>query len=370
MIEIKLYDRNLTTPSLVENLTQKVQGLRFTTKLNGGFYLCSFRLMADLPAAWEWITKRVFYRLVITDNYKTIWEGRIEDLGLTEGAASITAYGYYSNLSDIPYVTAYNANADVVIKAVLTAAATQINSDQTHIDATGGPAITSGAAASYLDIYPKQIVEKLLAFYDSTNNDKWYFSIWEDRIPYLFAQDASTADWLVSLRDFSRFDLKHRGGELWNSCYAIYDAGPRTATANDATSQEKYGDGTTDLIRRKVIPSLGAVAAAAAQSARDGWLAEHKDIWPRLENMVLGSTVYDANGTSTPSSWVRAGDVLRVKDLVPASGDLDAVERDALRTYYIVETIFDMDRNEMRIVPDTEISLLDRMLGKKLKEGG
>lgn len=376
MIEIKLYDRNLTSPTFVENITQKVQGLRFTTKLNGGFYLCSFRLMADLPSAWEWITKRVFYRLVITDGPQTLWEGRIEDLGLTQGAASVVAYGYYSNLSDIPYATAYDDNADVVLKAVLLAAATQINNESEtwpHIDATDGPAITSAAATSYRDIYPKQIVEKLLAFYDDTNNDKWYFAIWEDRIPYLFARDDSVADWLVNIRDFARFDLRHRGAELWNSCYAIYTSNgdlTRTDTANDTTSQEKYGDGTTDLIRRKVIPQLGTVVAAAAQSARAGWIAEHKDIWPRLENMILGSTVYDINGVPTPSSWIRASDVIRVRDLVPASGALDAVERDALRTYYIVETVFDMDRNEMRIIPDTDISWLDRILGKTLKEGG
>jgi len=321
-----------------------------------------------LPEAWEWITKKIFCRLVITDKYKTVWEGRLEDVGLTEGSVSVTAYGYYANLSDIPYTTAYNDNFDVVIKAVLTANCAQISSDQSNIDATGGPAITSAAASSYLDIYPKQIVEKLANFSDTTYNSKWYFAIWEDRVPYLKRVNVSTVNYKVGLGDFSRFLLKHRGADLWNSCYAVYDDGgiARTATVNDVPSQEKYGDGTTSLIRRKVIPSLGAVAQAAAQSARDGWLKAHKDVWPKLENMVLGQTVYDTSGFPVSSSWVRAGEVIRIQDLVPASTDLDAVERDALRTYYIVETEYDMDRAELRIVPDTEGTLLTSILARKI----
>ena len=369
MIDIKLYDRNLSSPTLVEVLTEKVQGLKFTTKLNGGFYICSFRLMADIPAAWEWITRRVFYRLLITDGPQTLWEGRLEDLTLTEGGVSVVAYGYYANLGDIPYTSAYNDNADVVIGTVLTANCTQISADHSNLDATGGPAITSAANSSYLDIYPKQIVEKLIAFSDDTDNKQWYFAIWEDRIPYLFARDMSTIKWRVTLKDFARFVLKHRGAELWNSAYTVFNAA-RTATANDTSSQDRYGDGTTPFIRRKVIAEVGNVVAAAAQSRRDAWIENHKDVFPRLENMKLGPTVYDANGVPTPSSWVRAGDVLRVRDLVPASAELDAVTRDGLRTYYIVRTEYDMDTGMMRITPDTEPAGMDEILGKKLKDGG
>ncbi len=369
MIDIKLYDRNLTSPTFIENLTQKVQNLKFTTKLNGGFYICSFRLMADIPAAWEWITKRTFYRLLITDGPQTLWEGRLEDLTLTEGGVSVVAYGYYANLSDIPYTTAFNANADVVMKAVLTAAATQINADQSNIEATGGPAITSAAASSYLDVYPKQLVEKLLSFSDDTNNAKWYFAIWEDRIPYMFPRSFSTIKWRVTIGDFARFILKHRGAELWNSAYTVF-GGARTAITNNTDSQFKYGDGTNDFIRRKVISEVGGVAGGAAQSRRDAWIEDHKEVLPRLEKMVLGPTVYDDSGVPTPSMWVRAGDVLRVRDLVPASAELDSVTRDGLRTYFIVKTVYEMDTGMMRITPDTEPAGMDEILGKTLKDGG
>lgn len=367
-MEIKLYNRNLSSPTFVEDLTYKHQRLKFSTKLHGGFYTCSFMLKADLPAAWTWITDKMFFRLLITDGADTLWEGRVEDVGITQGSVQVTAYGYYSNLGDIPYSTAFNDNADVVIKAILTAACTQISSDQSNIAATGGPAITSTANAGYLDIYPKDLIEKLLDFSDTTYDSKWYFGIWEDRIPYLVRQNVTSADWRVTLADFNRFRLKHRAADLWNSVYAVYDDSglTRTADASDATSKAKYGDGTTDFERKKVISDLGTVVATTAQSARDGWLEDHKNIWPRLENIVLGSKVFDVNGIPKKSYLVRAGEVIRVRDLVPVSSDLDTVERDALRTYYIVETEYDMDSATLRITPDTENMSLDAILARKI----
>lgn len=360
-MEIKLYNTDLSSPIFVDDLTPKVQGLQFSTRLPGGFHTCSFRIKADLPEAWDWISKYVFYRILITDNKKTLFEGRIEDIELSAGTAGATAYGYYSNLTDVPYKTAYNAVASVVIKAVLTANCVQISSDQTNIDATD-TTITSAADATYLDIYPEELFEKLLAFSDSTSG-RWYFAIWEDRIPYLKKRDASTLNWKVNLSDLARFRLKHRGGDMWNSVYAVYEDGglQRTADANDDPSQAKY-----NLTRQYVIPDLKTVVAAAAQNARDGWLDDHKDIWPKLEEISLSDTVYDTNGVPFPSSWVRAGDVIRIRDLVPVTSDLDAVERDALRTFYITETNYNADTRQNRLVIDTESTDIDAILARQL----
>lgn len=367
-MEVKLYDNDLSSPTFIEDITHKVQGLKFSTKLNGGFYKCSARLKADLPEAWNWLINKPFYRLVITDKTKTLWEGRLEEPNLEFGQASFVAYGYYANLGDVPYHTAYNDNFDAVIKAILTANCTQISSDQTNIAATGGPAITSGAGAGYLDIYPKDIVEKLANFSDDTYNGKWYFGIWEDRVPYLVRRNVTSLNWQVDISDFARFKLNHFFNKLWNSCYAVYESGgsiTRTADADNSDSQTKYG-----LKRQYVIENLGEVAAAAAQSARDAWLEEHKEVWPQMNDMVLGNKIYsavsDSKGVIYPSSWLRAGDVLRIRDLVPISSDAGSVQRDALRTFYIVETEYDMDAATLRIVPDTESMTLDALIARKL----
>ena len=250
-----------------------------------------------------------------------------------------------------------------MIKTVLAANCSQIASDQSNINATD-VTITSAADDSYLDIYPYEIVEKLLDFSD-TGKDKWYFAIWEDRIPYLFMRDASSLDWIITLGDLARMRLRHRGGDMWNSCYAIYQSSgtlTRTATADDSDSQTEYG-----VTRRKVIPDLGEVSATAAQAYRDGWLEDHKDVWPQLEEITIGDKVYNTSGITYPSFWVRAGEVIRIRDLVPATEDLTTIQRDALRTFYIVETQYDVEKGQLAIKVDTDNPRIDAVLARKLR---
>lgn len=360
-IDVKLYDDDLSTPTLVEDLTFRVEGLKFSTKLHGGFASCSFNLKADLPEAWEWITDKMFYRLLVSDVERVLFEGRIEDISISAGSVGVTANGYYANLGDIPYNTAYNAVASVVIKAVLTANCAQINADQTNIDATD-ITIVSTADATYRDIYPDMLVAKLLDFSD-TNKYKYYFAIWEDRIPYLKARSVSTLDWQVNLGELSQFKLRHRGGKLWNAAYAVYLAAgviTRTADADDTTSQAKYFE------RKCVVRNLGTVAQATAEAQRDSIVEEHKDIYPYMENVTLGPTVSNANDVPYPSYWVRAGDVIRIRDLVPASADAGTVTRDALRTFYILGTDYDATKCTNRLTLDTESGSLTEQLKGKL----
>lgn len=366
-MEIKLYNRNLTTPVFESDLTFLIQKLRFSTKLHGGFSVCSFALKAGLPKSWEFLTEKLFYRLVITDNMKTLWEGRIQDIGIEAGLVIITAYGYYASLNDQVYKTAYNADADVVIKAMLKDAAPQINANQTNIAATGGPAIKSTAGTNYINKSVRLLTEKLANFGDDAG-DQWYFAIWGNRIPWFFKRSVSAVDWAVRLSDLSRFKLKHSTKDLWNRVACLYDGTSITADQDNTTSQDKYGDGTTGLVRYYIIPNIGTFGdgGAAALAKAKKWLAEHKDIWPSLEDITLGDNVWDTNGNPRPSSWVRAGDVVRILDLVPVSGDLDAVTRDALRTFYILETEYRVDTLQNRIIVDTDNQALTSIIARIL----
>lgn len=362
-LQVRVYPRDVSSNIMVEDISDRHSRLKFSTRLHGGFNRASFKVVADLPKAWIWIKDRNLFRLKITDGQDVLWEGRIEDIEFDIGSVNVSAYGYYANLSDIPYTTAYNAHFDVILKALLTANCAQISADQSHIEATD-ITIDSAADESYLDKYPMELVEKLSQFSDSTGG-RWYFAVWEDRIPYLFKRDSSSVNWRAQLlsnpSDFKRFRLKHRAGDLWNSAYAVYDAGglTRTATATDADSVTKYG-----LTRRKVISNLGTVAAASAQAYRDGVVANNKDIWPRLTNIVLGDKVRDTQNQAVKSWRIRAGDVFRVNDLVPTTTSLTATQRDALRTFYIVETDYDVERGEMILIPDTENDSLSKIITK------
>ena len=64
----------------------------------------------------------------------------------------------------------------------------------------------------------------------------------------------------------------------------------------------------------------------------------------------MWDTSNDGAFIGTPLWNVRAGQVLRIADLIPYSAA--AAELDALRTFYIIETSYDAMTNTLVIVPD------------------
>ena len=361
-LQIHLFDSNLSTPVFQANLTDRAQGLRFSTKVPGGYGSCRFTLSTTRAEQWEWHTKRFFWRLTIEDGTKTVFEGRLEDtpIDLTRGTTLLTFYGYYSNLTDVAWATTKNQVWSTTIKDVLTANASQISSDQSNIAATD---ITIDLDDKYLDIYPMQLFDLLLPFGDTSDNT-YDFAIWEDRIPFLTVRNVSSIDWNVNIADFQSFRLTRQLRNVWNSTYAVYLAAgnlTRTATTTDTDSIERFG-----LTRDYVVPQLGAVSQTAAEAARDTWLAEHKDIFSEADRVILKSTATDTNGVSFPSSWVRAGDVLRVRDLVPPSGALGSVSRDQERTYFITETEYDATRRTNKLILDKPSRTLTSFLARNI----
>jgi len=363
-LQIKLYDRNLSSPVSYGNILPRLQRSRFSTKLHGGFSIFEFVLRTELAEAWEWLTKRMYYRIVIEDRGKVLWEGRIQDVFIDAGLCGGTAYGYWASMNDGKYSTAYNDVASTVIQAIITAQCPQIQNDYTNFDTTDITINSAWSEEDYFDKSPRDLIEKLLEFGDTSGN-QYYFAIWEDRIPYLRVRSTSTIKWMVYLKDLKRFRLHYRAADLWNSAYSVYEAGgaiTRTAVTSNTDSQTKYG-----VARQYAIPNLGPVSLASAQAQRDRWLNEHKDLWPAVETMTLGGFVYDTNKVKYPSSWVRAGETITIIDLVPASATLDVVSRDALRTFFIMETNYHIDNDENEIWVDTPSQRLDAILARHLR---
>ena len=365
-IQIQLFDNDLSSPTFIEDLTSTAHGLTFTTKLPGGFGMARFQIPESLSRGWERLINQTFYRVVIRDGLKVVFEGRIEDIGLTAGLTKITAFGYYANLTDVPYTSADNQVWSTTVSDILDTCL-QISADRTNLTATD-ITVDLGGDDSYLDIYPKELIAKLLPFGDSSDNT-FDFAIWEDRVPFLSIRNVSTVDYLARLQELSpdslvEFDLKHRASNIWNSVYGVYDVGgvlTRTAAAGDTDSQTRF-----NLTRQWVVPQLGTVAQAAAEANRDTYLALHKDIRPSLERAVLGMNVSTPNGVLVPSSWVRAGDVLRLRDVVPATAALDTVSQDALRTFFILETNYNATRRTNSLTLDTPSGRLDAVIASKL----
>jgi hypothetical protein len=358
MLSIKLYNRDLVTPLMVQDLTMLLSGLKFSTRLHGGFNTCSFVIPANPATTWDWLNRKMCCRLVIDDNSRTIWEGRVEGVEPQPRQQTIDAYGYYAALTDQPYSTAYNDTTGNVIKAMLTAACPVISSDQSHIDVTG-TTVDSAAGGKYLDRSVKDLVEMLAGFSDASGN-AFYFAVWENRIPYFFKRILSSVDWKVSVQDTQNYNSMLGMTNLWTSCYAIYTSGgvlTRTATVTDAAAVTKWG-----IDRTYVIPNLGEVGATAADNAAASWVADNKNILPNVSNLTIGGPALDANGVEWPVYFIRAGDIIRLDDWLPVSTALSTVERDALSTFFITQTSYSADNNKLTITVEHADSALSAQL--------
>jgi hypothetical protein len=365
-IQLQLYDDNLANPKLIEPDINDYSDLRFTTKLHGGFGMCSFRLALDIAKSYEWAFRRTGYRLVVRDLVydRTLWEGRLHgsSIGLEEITAN--AYGYYASMLDDVYTTSYNATPDEVIKGMLTAKCPAISSDHSGIQAMD-TARNSLASEYYLDRSPQELTEYLIGLSDSTNQ-KWYFAIWEDRKPYLFPRDDSVVTWKTRMADLQSFELTAGFENLWNAAYALYRGTNnvliRTAIKTDASSIARYG-----IQRTYCIPDLGQVAQVEAEAVRDAWIEEHKEIISSNSDIELGPTVYGTNDIECPSSHVRAGDVILIVDILPTVGDIDNPRRNRINTFYVLETEYNQASHTNRITVDTENNSLDSIMSRNLK---
>lgn len=368
-IQIQLYTPSLSSPTLVEQSIDNYRNLSFSTKLHGGFGHCTFDLFNQSTAeAYNWAWKRLGYHLIVKDlaHDKTLFEGRIQGSPFKLNDNTINAFGYYSALKDKVYRTSYNTTGDAVIKAILTNEfSTVINSDQTNIismDTTRD----SSEDNDYLDRDCQTIIEYLLELGDSSK-DKFQFAVWENRIPYLTKRNDSTINWYINAEDLNtNFELTPNFEDLYNEVYALYTSSgvlTRTSTAADADSIKRYG-----ITRRYCISDLGEVSQANAEAVRDTFLAEHKDIVSSNSNLTLGAWVEDSKGRRYPSSHVRAGEVIQVRNILPSETDISNVRRNGINTFYILETLYSADSQTNNLTVDSARQTLDTMISKLISK--
>jgi len=331
--------------------------LSFSTKLPGGFFECSLLFPCDRVTAFDWYDTYLNYRLTVMEADMQVWDGRIEDLQIADDGIKVTARGYWQNSFDVPYNINYEAyTVKDIVKAVLTAACSQISSDQSNI---GDPGMT--ITIGYQDnMYPGNIIEDLGKLGDA-GGTPWHIAIWDDKIPY-YAARGTAVTWKTNIRDVNNGGaLPSRSlNEIWNEVGADYQiAGARQATglAVNAASKTKYG-----LTRAKYI-SAGSATENVAIAIRDTYLLDHADS-PQQGNLRINNVRSVATGnenTPTPLWRVRAGDILRMNDLIPAASSASD-SMDGLRIFHILETSYDYESNQLTITPDNPAPTLDVLL--------
>ena len=359
-LEVWLHDNNLTTPTLVDNLTERVEKLNFSTALNGGFRLCSFNLNMPASEAWMWLSregKRGFHfnRLTVYDGLTLVWEGRIMEIQLNvqAGQESITVrvQGYWGACRDQLYTTSGNTDwssgsgheIDDIIKEMLTEECPDINTDQSNIAAGTRDLVGIDFAAKE---YPQVRINQLTLLSDN-DYGVWFFAIWDNRVPYLFKRSVTAIDWHIWLDSLQDLRLNQSALELRNSIIPFAGGTEKTAVT-DATSQVLYP------VREAKFSLPTGVANDPAADAGTKEVTERalprQQIGFKISGKIYRSTSNTGGRLEEIPKWhVRAGEVLRIQDLVSGTS---TVSLDDVRTFYIMETQYDADTDVLTIQPD------------------
>ena len=378
-----VYDGHALT-TLLDEFTHRYTKLRFSTALHGGFKTCEITVPMPLEEAWLYLARenlpgRHFDHIRITEDQRIVWEGRIMDISLvveTDAALTggglhgleILGMGYWSSCRDRKYDPADAGNTDWtasgpheiddIIKEMLNDECPDISTDQSNIAAQTQDVVGIDLTAR---AYPMDnIIDKLMPLADSVS----HFAIWDGRVPYLTARSVAQVDVVVRMDALPNLRLTQQGKHLRN--YVLPVVGTTEGTgASNADSQALYP-------RRDLSLTLSdGVSATVANNARDNALTERAN--PRQDSSFQVQGAVYSSSLATPGAlsgalqqipkWrVRAGDVVRIMDLVPASAATPAL--DDLRTFFILETVYDAVADNLEVQPDRPAGPLSALLAR------
>ena len=356
-LEVRVYDNNLTSPTLIEDITTSVSDLVFSTQLNGGFKDCTFKVSMPVLQAWNWLSREGkrgyhFYRVTIHDEAILVWEGRIMtvrlDMSSNAQGVSIKAMGYWSSCHDQFYAqgTDWSSGSNhfmhEIIADILTESCPDINSDQSGLE--DGDVDLAGVVVN--GNYPLIHINALVKTSDTTHS-KWFFAIWDDRKPYLFKRNVTDIDWHVWLDTFQHLTLEQSAIEMRNKVTPLHGTTDGTAITNTAS--------TALYPVRQAKFSLPAGTPSASQEDAASMFAAEQALPRQRQGFSISGKVYRATSATggrleeVPKYLIRAGQAIRIQDLVPATV---GKELDDVRTFYIMETNYNAQTDTISIQPD------------------
>ena len=346
-----------------------IRSMEHGTRLPGGFHELSLTIAATESEFRDWRQNRLLDRLVLEESAgRTVWEGRIEGVALADRwQASLTARGYWSNLTDSvrnrSYVTGTDTGGSIIADLLgdIHAQARQLSPSVEHVAA--GPTIVH----EYQDDWT---IWRILtdrrrgvasfgsgsgarpAPYSDTGMD---VAVWEGRKLHYRPRLVPGIIWHSYIRPENgggvvHLPLRVDWSDLANAVSVTYErAGEimRTPQAIDAKSIARH------IRRERNVSNIGESASATAVQRRDTELNLRSHLRPTAAALAV-NRVWDGDGIEWPLCRVRAGDVIRIPDFTPSTADLDRLVFDAYRTFFIEETSCDHVTGVLSIRPDSE----------------
>jgi hypothetical protein len=362
---------------LIDDLTDAYNQLQFSTALHGGFSRLSMVVPMPIERIWLYLERenlpgRHFAHIEVLEEQYVAWEGRIMVVGFDPSGASLSlrieASGYWGSCRDQLYdptdaghtdwTSGSNHFANEIIAEMLTSKCPDISTDQTALDSPGLD--LAGIDLTARDYPQNVIVAKIPMTSDGT--DQWFFAVWENRKPYLKQRISTTLHWTTYMSELGQGSMLSQDAyQLRNNILPVKDGVEGTAAADD-------GRRSTVPLRDLALTIQKGVPTAAMNEERDRALAEKKQPQQSQRFVVTGrvwSTKDEGIFQGTPLWRVRAGEVMRINDLVPAS--VATPTFDALRTFYINETTYDAVSNKLTVVPDRPPNDMTRLVTRSIQ---
>lgn len=283
-------------------------------RLNDGIWRCHEAIVRQMPRIWK----------------SEAWGEFLH----------VTAYGPWSFLNNrwhtLSYTTGTYTAKNIISDTMTALAIPYISTSTAYLEDPGRNLVPYSVTRRYF----ADIVKDVIAPGDSSTPPKpvdFYIyaaqpnMVSDDKpICYLHVRNTSTID-LVVTKDMVEGELRwYRDMDtLANYVMATYSGGT-TAAAQDADSQAKYW-------RVDVLLDLSSLSQAAAEAARDRYLAAYKEPPIRVEQFTLKQRPTTELGTPVPFGGVRPGMVVKMADINPPGGYIST----------LYDTVWDVDNDKL-----------------------
>lgn len=364
MITVSLYDRKLTAPTKIADLSDVCDSIRFSTQLHGGFGSCTIRIGGVMWKSYTFLDDLLLSRVILRHKGTVLWDGRIAIVDIEPGQITLQCEGWFAHGNDIFLDLQYPSSTPVDIDDVVSDcidASTRWNSSKEFIQSTNLQQVNV-EDVDYMDDWHLNTVIEDVCKYGTDNAKPVYFAIWEDRKCHLFEHPTYTPSvikWHLHAYDLAGgqqgIATSRDATKFGNIIAVIYSSsvGARSITANtsDSESIAAYGN----IYKRM---SISGAAQFTAEAIRDLAIAENS-FPPQSVNALVDPIIWNTNMSPEPIMYVRAGDTVRLH-LDPRL--IGSVSYDNSRTLFVMATEYDVGSGRMRLELDTNPSALDVIL--------
>ena len=123
--------------TLVASLSRRLTSGTLDTDAKGAAVLSLTVRMPSLAEQFRYYDREGALRAVVLDGAVTVWEGRVEEVGVGAGELTIVAYGAWRALSDAPYTALWSETRIDTWKQVTTQQESSRAPERFNFDAEG-----------------------------------------------------------------------------------------------------------------------------------------------------------------------------------------------------------------------------------------